>query len=76
MEIGRNDVALNTDIAIEQAKLEQTNVHFILEKGTAMVVDAINVKLNAVIKANEVKDRKHSSRRCHNILLHLKEPSD
>lgn len=55
VEIGRNDAALNTDIAIEQAKLEQTNVHFILEKGTAMVVDAINAALNAVIKANEVR---------------------
>jgi hypothetical protein len=55
IEIGRNEDALNMDIAIEQAKLEQTNIHFILDKGVTIVVEMMNSAINAVLKANETK---------------------
>lgn len=52
IEIARNNSYLNSDIAIEQAKLAQTNFQFVVEKGSAIITQLTELSLKAVLDFN------------------------
>jgi hypothetical protein len=52
IEIGRNNSYLNTDITTEQAKLAQANFQFVIEKGSAMVLDMMKTSISSVLDYN------------------------
>jgi hypothetical protein len=53
IEIARNDSYLNTDITTKQAELAQSNFQFVLEKGSAIVLDMMKTSISSVIEYNK-----------------------
>lgn len=53
IEIARNDSYLNNDIAVEQARLAQTNTQFILQQVAATVSDYTKNAMSVVVAYNQ-----------------------
>jgi len=53
IEVARNNSNLNSDILVEQAKLEQSNFQFAIEKGAAAVVQLTELSITSVIQYNK-----------------------
>jgi hypothetical protein len=53
IELERNNTYLNNDITIEQAKLAQTNTHFLLSESWKAIVGTIESEVNAIVAMNK-----------------------
>jgi len=53
IEIARNNTYLNNDISIEQARLAQTNQHWVLEQGVTFVLGDMQMQITAIVETNK-----------------------
>ena len=61
VETGRRYDQMNMDIAIEQARLAQTNTHFILEQVRQFALQETLQEIQMIVAANDTKIRKYAA---------------
>ena len=59
IEIARNNTNTNNDIAVEQARLAQTNTHFLLSESWKAIVGTIENEANSIVAMNKTKYDKY-----------------
>lgn len=59
IEIARNNTTTNNDIAVEQARLAQTNTHFLLSESWKAIVGTIENEANSIVALNKTKYDKY-----------------
>jgi hypothetical protein len=53
IEIARNNTYINNDITVEQARLAQNNMHWVLENGVTFVTDDMKITISSILEHNK-----------------------